>query len=526
MQTASGEAGDLRRQLAPVLVRKWLILGVVLVSVVATYLLSDQATARYRAQTQLYIENNAAGALVSDAVQSSTDRTTQNVAQLVASRAVASAVTRDLRLPQSPESLLEDVTATGATGSDFVTVTAEATSGPRAAALVNGFARAYTELSDAQFRRELASAVDDVRVQLSSLQGQSGTEAQRAQLRTTLQQLLLSRSVGSSGTRQVDRAEPPAHPYSPRPKRNAVFALALSALLAVALAVTLDRFDRRLRHIDDFAGSYQYGVLATIPHTKEPTGSESGEATVDPTLREAYRSLRSSIRLQSVDRPLRRLVVTSAIPGEGKTTTVRNLALSLVEGGASVAVVEADLRKPTLAASFGLPATLESERSLVPVLIDAVTLGTALVDVAVHAEGLDVLARMATTAAPDQTGARGEGHAGPGLVLLAAGAAPANPPAVLASHRMSQVLDELGNRYDVVLIDTPPLLAVSDALPLIEGSDGVLVVGRVGLSKRDSARRLGELMQQLAGANVLGVVVNDHPIDSGTAYAGYSYPYA
>jgi Mrp family chromosome partitioning ATPase len=214
------------------------------------------------------------------------------------------------------------------------------------------------------------------------------------------------------------------------------------------------------------------------------------------------------------------------MPGEGKSTTVRNFALTLHEWGLSVVVVDADLRRPTMDKLFELP---ESTGGLVSVLLGETPLEAALVDIAVEAQGHDVLARIAAAAGTgERAGTSGyRPHTGEGarLAVLPAGQTPPNPQVVLATRRMEQVLTELAETFDVVVIDSPPILAVSDAIPLAQEVDGTLLVSRVGLTSKDAARRLKDLLGRMPQARVFGVVVNDFNTELGADYGAYGYGY-
>jgi Mrp family chromosome partitioning ATPase len=253
-------------------------------------------------------------------------------------------------------------------------------------------------------------------------------------------------------------------------------------------------------------------------------------------------------------------VVVSAVPGEGKSTIVRNLAIAYREEGLNVAAIDADLRAPDLARLFAA----EAQPGLMDVLTGAVSLDEALQTVEVEAEGLDTMARLrhltqsdadyknyvaqqapptpdashigrvmlrrnqkssgAVTAPPaEEHHQNGNGHAFQetpgGLSLLAAGARPANPASVLSSRRFRSVLADVTNRHDVVLIDSPPVLSVSDAVPLLSSVDGVIVATRLSLTPQVAARQLTEAIKRVPRVNVLGVVAN-----AGDEPRGY-YPY-
>ena len=332
----------------------------------------------------------------------------------------------------------------------------------------------------------------------------------------------------SGQAQRLDPAQPPTKASAPRPVRNAFFAFALSLVAAVALAFGLERFDRRVKRIDDVEAIYGLPILTVVPHSRHVDRTVDGRAALSPDLREAFRQLRSNVQLQALSTPIRRILVTSAIPREGKSMITRNLALAFREFGQSVAVVDADLRRSGVSKLFAA----KGEAGLTSVLTGEDSLSDALEEIPVHAKGLDTLAQM-EGAASTATKARG---GGPGaarngqvdsattLQLLASGPTPSNPQAVLAAQRTRDVLDELAEGHDILLIDSPPLIAVSDALALAGEVDAVIIVCRVGVSSRDAARRALELLAQVPQANTIGVVANDLTVLKGGH--GYDYGYA
>jgi capsular exopolysaccharide synthesis family protein len=211
---------------------------------------------------------------------------------------------------------------------------------------------------------------------------------------------------------------------------------------------------------------------------------------------EAYRALRSSILLSAIDNPLRLLVVTSAFMSEGKSTLSANLGVMLAQRGERVLIVDADLRRSTLHLLFGL---------------------------ARPALGLtNLLSR--------QTGDSAFLHPVPempNLTYLPAGAVPPNPAELLASHRMAEMMRQWQQEYDRVIVDTAPILAVSDSLAPAARADAVLLVVRAGLTRKKALIRARELLRR-ANASVLGAVVNDIDLRADGYYgysSGYTYGY-
>jgi len=487
-------------------------------STAGTYSVSSRRPDKFRSSTQETIVGG------SDA--GGTDRATLDQATLLLSRPVTDAVIRQLGLRTEPAALLGTVTAEPVAGSNFVSVTAERSSGTEAAAVANAYVREYIRFRNDQLTNDASSAIEQIRQQLQSLPPSSGrNQQQRQDLQETIRQLRVTQATAQSQSRQTNTAIASPVPFTPRPKRDTVFALFISLGLGLALAFALERFDRRIKGVEEVTKVYGLPLLATIPHTSTPVDIHGGKSAVPDLLREPFRSLRTNLQLASLDRPIRRLIVTSAVAAEGKSTVVRNLALTYREWGMSVVVLEADLRRPTLTTSFGVR---QKAGGLTSVLTGDLSLDDAFVDIEFDIASLAFLdkVRVGSNVEPRRAGATTPSSSSR-LVLLPSGDTPPNPQAVLAADKMRWVIDQLSERFDVVLIDTPPLLAVSDAMPLLSQCDGVVLVTRVGMTERQAAQRAVAAAQLDPSVDLLGVIANDVAAQPGTGYGyGQGYGYA
>ncbi|GAA4519866.1 polysaccharide biosynthesis tyrosine autokinase [Actinoallomurus oryzae] len=273
----------------------------------------------------------------------------------------------------------------------------------------------------------------------------------------------------------ADDADPPRVPVSPRPLVNLGIGLVIGAAVGVVGAVLRDRTDTSIRSagaLHEVAGGT---VLGTVPADGRMDLGVRGDAP----LAESFRRIRANLRFaQGGDFLPRSVVVTSALPGEGKTTVACNLAVSLAEAGWKVILVDADLRGSSLASRLGV----EEADGLAELLS-----GGRTVDEVLCQWGPDTLS------------------------VLPGGAARGNPGDLVASRMMSSILHELGDRADIVLIDTPPLLSTTDAAVLARGCAGALVVARHGRTRREDVAQAAERLETVH-ARVLGTVLNgDQP---------------
>lgn len=290
--------------------------------------------------------------------------------------------------------------------------------------------------------------------------------------------------------KKVQDAVVPTAPFEPSLTRNLAIGILLGSAGGIGAALLTERFDTRLRGRQAVEGVTPASVLGAVSDD-----ASGGDLVIRPThdysaRHEAFRQLRTHLQFANVDGGVRSVLVTSSIPGEGKSTTAVNLATVLAESGMRVLLVDADLRRPVIASLLGL----EGSVGLTTVLTGRVPLDEAVQPV-VHA---------------------------PGLHVLASGVLPPNPSELLASAVMERTLSEAKAEYDIVVIDSPPLVSVSDAGALATLVSGTLLVASVdGRLHRDQLR---QALQNLSfvNAKLFGLVLNRvEPSRSKSGYYGY-----
>jgi polysaccharide biosynthesis transport protein len=318
-----------------------------------------------------------------------------------------------------------------------------------------------------------------------------------------------------SDTKMIDPPQVPVTPIAPNRPRTILIGFAVSLLAGIGLALFLEYLDNTVKTVEDVSRYAQLPALSVIPAIKGrraralSAGSNGKKQTKSgltlnkgnglnldqlplldarSSVAEAYRVLRTSVLLSSADKPPKTILVTSGQPGEGKTTTVINTAISLAQLGSSVLIIDCDLRKPSVHKILGVD--------------HVVGLSTYL---ARRAELDDVIQKLPIA----------------NLSLLASGRIPPNPAELISSSRMKEMLGLLSERFDHILIDSPPLLKVTDPVILSTLVDGVMLVVHGGKSTREVVRRTRQELSG-AGAKIFGVVLNNVDVHR-DGYDSYYY---
>jgi len=310
----------------------------------------------------------------------------------------------------------------------------------------------------------------------------------------------------SNNIRQVDMARTPAVPTEPNIPRNLGFGFVLGLSTGIGLAFLLEGIDNTVRTPEQAQAISGLPSLGMIPlGFKNNSESNSRGLTVAPSketvelitqsrpqsqMSEAYRALRTSLLLTSVGAPPKIILITSALPQEGKTTTSVNTATVLAQKGTRVLLVDADLRRPSIHKALGLGPRIG---------LSNVLTGGAVLPEAIFRSSLL-----------------------PNLFVLPAGTPPPNPAELLASAQMVEVLGELKQHYDHIVVDTPPTLSVTDAVVLSTRADAVVLVIRCGQTTKPALRRSREILAQV-NARVAGVLLNAVNLDSPDYYYYYEY---
>jgi succinoglycan biosynthesis transport protein ExoP len=293
----------------------------------------------------------------------------------------------------------------------------------------------------------------------------------------------------SSSYISVDRAEVPATPVEPKVRTNLLLGLMGGLVTGLLLAFAAESIDDTLSNSEELESCLALPVLSSIPVNQQHgrLKTDSGEAEEGPVVpmlvnyprsqaAEAFRGLRTSLLLSSPDRQPKVIAVVSSVAAEGKTTVSVNLSVAFAQRGESVLLIDADLRRSSMHAQFGLPHSHYGTSTILT-------------------QGMDPRAILTPL------------ESMPNLKLLPAGPHPPNPAELLGSKRMIELLETLSGEYDRVIIDTPPVLSVADSLALANLADAVVLVVRSGLARKKAVLRVRDLLTR-ANSNLVGIVFN------------------
>ncbi len=486
-----GATNDLfvpRRLLAVARRRAWIVVICAVLAGVASYVVTRREAAKYSAtasvlfqQDQLSQQLFGFGAAVYEdsATVSATNVTLASEPILSVNTAQA------LGRPFTRSRVDVEVSVAPAGASNVVNVTATDSSPTEAAKLANTYVDQLINYQEDSGKAQIVRAAAQLQSQVNSIRANHGAASQLSSLETRIAQLQELAAIQTGNVQLAGPATVPSSPSSPKTTRDVALGLVAGLLIGLLAAFLAERIDNTIRDADEATSLMRLPLLASIPRSPILARRSGGEPLSPTVPGETFRLLDMQLRYFNVDRQIKSVLVTSATPGDGKTTVAWNLARTAAARApdSSVLVVDCDLRHPMVATMAGL--------NLAPGLGEVLTHDLALEDAVQQYAIEDAAGRQRTTV----------------RVLSAGGHAP-NPTELLESQKLRNLIDQLHASYDFVIFDAPPTALVSDVIPLMNQVSGILVVVRLLRTRRDAALRLRDQLVRL-GVRTLGLVLND-----------------
>jgi capsular exopolysaccharide synthesis family protein len=492
MTTEFGSDPTLRSYAQIVRRRKWWVIALAMLGLAASLAISFTQSKEYTAAAQILVQPSSQSSALGSSEQPVTTTEVQTMMQLVTSAPVVDSVRKKLGYAPS-------VTAAEVAQTNVIAISAVASTPAGSAAIANAYAKAFVNYQQAvaissltQAEAQLRGQIHSIAKQIKQLRGTSGTGSQQsalanqqAVLSEQLSQMQVNSTEETTGLVLVTPAQAPASPSSPKPTEDALLGLLAGLILGLAGAFIRESVDDAVatkETAEEFGGAT---VLAAVPMVSSWKKRDkplvvSLARPMSPAA-EAYRSLRTSLQFARQERDLHTILVTSPAAAEGKTSTLSNLGAMFAQAGQRVVLVSCDLRKPRLGQFFGID--------------EKPGLTTAIL-------GEQPVEELVQAVPGDDT-----------LWLLGSGELPPNPAELLAALR------EL---FDLVLIDSPPVLPVTDSVLLAKDADATLLIVAAGQTSRGDLQRAAEKLGQV-NAKVVGLVLNETTRQAGGYGYGYGY---
>lgn len=512
MTTRPG-GSDLRGYLEVLWRRKLVILvSVVVITVVAIAATIVFETPLYQSSTDLMQRDTGLDRVLlgSDLFIESSyqpERTMQTAAELVLAPEVVARVSEKLKNDLNGKNPAGLVNVSLVKQTDIFRITATDPEPELTAKVANAFATEYIS-----WRREVdQQALRDARAPIEA-EVESTPEDQRQggdyqNSVRVLTQLKLAESILTNDIEVVKPATVPGAPSSPRPMRTGAIAFFVSLIFGVGIVLTVDRFDTRVRSTEEVTRRIDKPILTSVPWS----ANGSMVTLLDPSSpsSEAYRLMKTNLTYVMPGQELKSIMVTSPEPCEGKSTTIANLAITLARAGKRVIILEADLRRPMLYKYLDLD--------------NSIGLSNAIVDSCSLRESMQMI-EASSISIPELSSGNGKpGRSNPAkpIYCATAGPLPPNPGELVASDKLGALIEEASGYADYVLIDAPPLTAVSDAASIASKVDGVVLVVRMAKTTKRSLDFVKERFIDSVPCNILGIVVTD--ATSNGSYGSYYY---
>jgi succinoglycan biosynthesis transport protein ExoP len=492
----------------------WLIILITIITGTVAFFYSRQLTPIYSSRSSILV-NEAATSKTNDynSVLTS-ERLTRTYSEMLLKQPILNEVIQQQKLNLTTTQLAGMISVQPVRDTQLIDINVESPDPNEAARITNSLVDVFSKNIQSLQADRFASSKQNLQAQMSDLEKQitnlddlakSSTdpaetdrlEAKITQYRQIYSNLLmsyeqvrLSEAQSTSSVVQVEPAKPTFTPIRPRIVLNTILAAMIGMLLTIGAIVAFEALDDTIKTPDDITRHLGLPVLAAIMHISNiQDGKPITEGHPRSPISEAFRTLRTNVQYTSIDHPIQSILITSPGPEEGKTTVITNLGIVMAQSGRKVTIVDGDLRRPSIHKRFSVSNQLG--------------LSYLFMQPKVVLNGAFQKTRVS------------------GLSVITSGNIPPNPSELLGSQKMRSILETIKDEADIVLIDTPPTLVVTDASVLVPLMDGVVIVIKPGFTKINAAKQTIEQLQRV-GANILGVVLNNLELDR----SRYGYYYA
>jgi Mrp family chromosome partitioning ATPase/capsular polysaccharide biosynthesis protein len=499
--------------------RKWIVLLAAVLVPLSAALVTHQQPPRYEASADVLLNRQSLAATLNGSqdpnLLQDPDRLGKTQAALARVPTLAENVLRATGFTnRTPGGFLASSSVAAVAGTDVLLSFSVSDRSPTVAErLATAYATQYT-----LYRRQLdTDALDAARQQIQTriqqlrASGLSTGSSLYATLVDKEQALRTLEALQGSNASVVKPADG-ANQTQPRTLRNGILGGLIGIVLGLGLAFLSEAVDRRVRSEDDLEAALGPPLLARLPKPSK-AAMKGGELVMvehpSSIEAEAFRRLRTNIEFANIERQARTIMVTSAGPKEGKTTTIANLAVAFARAGRRVALVDLDLRSPNIDRVFGI----RGRPGVTHVALGHCSLDEALTRIPLHGDSTPRVQQNGNGRGPAITGM---------LEVLTAGVVPPNPGEFVTSDSIVNILDGLSDA-DLVLVDAPPLLAVGDTVALSARVDSLFVVVRMNMISREVLHELARTLE-ICTCEKLGYVIAGTNIRQAYGYAGYGYP--
>ncbi len=475
----------------------WLIALITVAVAGATYFISSRQTPIYESTTQLLV-SDPPGVTVSSSAIVTTSNSTSTYSTMITDTPVLEKVISDLKLSTSPQILRDAITVSIIPNTQIISVSVTDPDPMLAQKIADTIGTEFeARIQGIQKNRYLTSENSRLNL-INSLKATQTVEPnptqvaqlgnQISQAQASLDQVVLAEAQSSTNVIKIEPASTPDLPISPRKLFNTLLAVVIAGMFSISGILAVEFLDDTIKNPEDITTKFGIPVLGIISRHMIEEGEPITVGQPRNPVSESFRGLRTNMQFASVDHKIRTLIITSPTPQEGKTTVSVNLSVVLAQSGKKVMLIDGDMRRPQV-----------DERLMLPN-------NSGLSDLF-----LSPLEKLDQTVEKTKT---------EGLSVITSGHIPPNPSELLSSQKMTQILEKIHETYDIVLIDTPPVLSVTDSVALSAMVDGVLLVAMPGKTKMLAFKQSVEQIRRVGG-NILGVVMNG--IEPNSARSSYYY---